>query len=39
MVESSLSYLGVVLIGLVHGAEPGHGWPVAASYALNRSRT
>ena len=39
MVDPSLSYLGVVVVGLVHGAEPGHGWPVAASYALNRSRT
>lgn len=26
----------VIAIGLVHGVEPGHGWPVAASYALGR---
>lgn len=27
---------GAVLLGLVHGAEPGHGWPIAATYALDR---
>jgi len=27
---------GAVGLGLVHGAEPGHGWPVAATYALDR---
>ena len=32
-------YAAVAAIGLIHGAEPGHGWPVAAAYALNRSRT
>ena len=29
--------LGAVALGAVHGVEPGHGWPVAASYALDRS--
>jgi ABC-type nickel/cobalt efflux system permease component RcnA len=28
---------GAVALGVVHGVEPGHGWPVAASYALDRS--
>ena len=28
---------GAVLLGAVHGIEPGHGWPVAASYALDRA--
>lgn len=32
------TYLGVVGIGLLHGLEPGHGWPIAAIYALNRER-
>lgn len=27
-----------VALGLVHGAEPGHGWPIAATYALDRER-
>ncbi|MDS0473445.1 hypothetical protein [Natrinema sp. 1APR25-10V2] len=27
---------GAVALGAVHGIEPGHGWPVAASYALDR---
>lgn len=29
--------LGSIALGFVHGIEPGHGWPVAASYALNRA--
>ncbi|ERH04250.1 MAG: hypothetical protein J07HR59_01380 [Halorubrum sp. J07HR59] len=29
--------LGAVVLGAVHGVEPGHGWPVAASYALDQS--
>lgn len=28
--------LGAVALGAVHGVEPGHGWPVAASYALDQ---
>jgi len=28
---------GAVALGLFHGVEPGHGWPVAASYALDQS--
>lgn len=27
---------GAIVLGLVHGAEPGHGWPIAATYALDR---
>jgi len=30
---------GAILLGLVHGVEPGHGWPVAAAYAMDRSNT
>ncbi|MFC6719061.1 hypothetical protein ACFQGT_20675 [Natrialbaceae archaeon GCM10025810] len=30
-------YLGAVALGAVHGIEPGHGWPVAASYALDQT--
>jgi nickel/cobalt transporter (NicO) family protein len=30
--------LGVILIGFVHGVLPDHGWPIAATYALNRDR-
>ncbi|GAA0280357.1 hypothetical protein [Halobacterium noricense] len=29
--------IGAVLLGAVHGIEPGHGWPVAASYALDQT--
>jgi ABC-type nickel/cobalt efflux system permease component RcnA len=30
------TYFGVVLIGLLHGLEPGHGWPVAMLYSVRR---
>lgn len=30
--------LGAVSLGVVHGVEPGHGWPVAASYAMRKRR-
>ena len=29
--------IGAVALGAVHGIEPGHGWPVAASYALDKT--
>lgn len=29
--------IGAVLLGAVHGLEPGHGWPVAAAYALDQT--
>ncbi|WP_058366055.1 hypothetical protein [Haloparvum sedimenti] len=29
--------VGAVALGAIHGIEPGHGWPVAATYALDRS--
>ena len=35
--EASGLVVGAVALGLVHGVDPGHGWPVAASYALDRS--
>jgi len=30
------AYIGVVIIGLLHGFEPGHGWPVAVLYSMRR---
>jgi len=30
-------FLGAIALGAVHGIEPGHGWPVAASYALDQT--
>jgi len=35
--DSAGLLLGAVALGVVHGIEPGHGWPVAASYALDQS--
>ncbi|MGZ0745948.1 hypothetical protein [Haloparvum sp. AD34] len=29
--------LGAIALGGVHGIEPGHGWPVAATYALDQT--
>ena len=39
MLESvpEAALVGAIGLGLLHGAEPGHGWPVAATYALDRS--
>jgi len=36
MLESA--YLGVITIGLLHGLEPGHGWPVAFLYSTRTRR-
>ncbi|MBI2860184.1 MAG: nickel/cobalt transporter [Chloroflexi bacterium] len=30
------AYIGIVIIGLFHGFEPGHGWPVAVLYSLKK---
>ncbi len=30
------AYIGVVLLGLLHGFEPGHGWPVAVLYSVKK---
>ncbi len=30
-------FAGAIGLGLLHGLEPGHGWPLAASYALART--
>lgn len=39
MIEDSTGALfaGAVLLGLVHGILPDHGWPVAALYAVDRT--
>jgi len=31
-------YFAVAIIGLLHGLEPGHGWPVAVLYATRTSK-
>ncbi len=30
------AYIGVVMIGLLHGFEPGHGWPVAVLFSMKK---
>ena len=30
------AYVGVVMIGLLHGLEPGHGWPLALVYSAKK---
>lgn len=30
------TYIMVVMIGLLHGFEPGHGWPVAVLYSMKK---
>ncbi|MBM3175645.1 MAG: nickel/cobalt transporter [Chloroflexi bacterium] len=32
------AYIGVVLLGLLHGFEPGHGWPVAVLYSMKKRK-
>ena len=29
-------YIGVIMLALLHGFEPGHGWPVAVLYSMNK---
>lgn len=39
MIETiGAAYATAATIGALHGVEPGHGWPVAATYALGRPR-
>lgn len=35
--ESVGVFIGAIALGFIHGIEPGHGWPVAAAYALEQS--
>jgi len=30
------AYFGVAMLGLLHGFEPGHGWPVAVLYSMKK---
>jgi nickel/cobalt transporter (NicO) family protein len=32
------AYLGIILIGLTHGLNPGHGWPVAFLYSTLKNK-
>jgi ABC-type nickel/cobalt efflux system permease component RcnA len=32
------SIIGVIVIGLLHGLEPGHGWPLALMYSAKTTR-
>lgn len=36
VVEASI--IGVIVIGLLHGLEPGHGWPLALLYSAKTTR-
>jgi ABC-type nickel/cobalt efflux system permease component RcnA len=31
-------YIGVIFIGILHGLEPGHGWPVALLYSMETDK-
>ncbi|MBK8231254.1 MAG: hypothetical protein IPK72_11820 [Candidatus Eisenbacteria bacterium] len=35
---SATIYMTAISIGMLHGVEPGHGWPIAAVFALNHRR-
>jgi len=32
------AYVGVMVLGFLHGLEPGHGWPVAFLYSVRKGR-
>jgi len=32
------AFVGVMVLGLLHGLEPGHGWPVAFLYSVRKGR-
>jgi len=32
------AYVGVIIVGLLHGLEPGHGWPVAFLYSIKKDK-
>ena len=32
-------YIGVSTLGLLHGLEPGHGWPVAVLYSVRKKNS
>ena len=32
------AYIGVVTLGLLHGLQPGHGWPAAVLYSARKQR-
>jgi len=33
------AYLGVIVLGFLHGLDPGHGWPVAFLYSVRKDRS
>lgn len=33
------AYIGVIVIGLLHGLEPGHGWPLAVMYSARKGNS
>jgi len=32
------AYIAVIMLGLLHGLEPGHGWPVAFLYSVRKGK-
>jgi nickel/cobalt exporter len=38
MSATEASIIGVIIIGLLHGLEPGHGWPLALLYSAKTTR-
>ncbi len=30
--------IGVIVVGLIHGLEPGHGWPIAITYSISKAK-
>jgi len=36
--SAEASIIGVIIIGILHGLEPGHGWPLALLYSAKTTR-
>jgi len=32
------AYIGIIVLGLLHGLEPGHGWPIALLYSMRKNK-
>jgi len=32
------AYIAIIILGLLHGLEPGHGWPVALLYSMKKNK-
>ncbi|MEB3780133.1 MAG: hypothetical protein GSR85_07880 [Desulfurococcales archaeon] len=34
-----LAYVSAIMLGLLHGSDPGHGWPLSALYSVDKDKS